>query len=74
MEGAVHSSETSTIQLLLSTDTPKVAYQTVVYGATQWPCYLRHCTTSRKVTGSISDGVIEIFNDIIIPAPTWPWS
>jgi hypothetical protein len=27
-----------------------------------WRSWLRHCTTSRKVAGSISDGVIGIFN------------
>ena len=29
----------------------------------------RHCTTSRKVAGSIPDGVI----DIILPTALWPW-
>ena len=29
---------------------------------TQWRSWLRHCTTSRKVVGSISEGVIEIFH------------
>jgi hypothetical protein len=30
--------------------------------------WLRHCATSRKVAGSIPDGVI----DIILPAVLWP--
>jgi hypothetical protein len=30
---------------------------------------LRHCATSRKVAGSIPDGVI----DITLPAALWPW-
>ena len=29
---------------------------------TQWPSWLRHCATSRKVAGSIADGVIGIFH------------
>jgi len=32
-----------------------------------------HCATSRKVEGSIPDGVIESFIDIIVPAALWPW-
>ena len=28
---------------------------------TRWHSWLRHCSTSRKVAGSISDGVIGIF-------------
>jgi hypothetical protein len=31
--------------------------------------WLRHCATSRKVAGSIPDGVI----DIILPTALWPW-
>jgi hypothetical protein len=30
-------------------------------GGTRWCSWLRHCATSRKVTGSIPDGVIGIF-------------
>jgi hypothetical protein len=34
-----------------------------------------HCATSRKVAGSIPDGVIGFFSiDIILPATLWPWS
>jgi len=29
---------------------------------TRWRCWLRHCTTSRKVAGSIPDGVITSFH------------
>ena len=29
---------------------------------TQWRSWLRHCATSRKVAGSIPDGVIGIFH------------
>jgi len=32
-----------------------------VWGA-RWPSWLRHCSTSRKVAGSIPDGVIGIFH------------
>jgi hypothetical protein len=34
--------------------------------ATSW---VKHCATSRKVAGSIPEGVI----DIILPATLWPW-
>jgi len=30
-------------------------------GGTRWGSWLRHCATSRKVAGSIPDGVIKIF-------------
>ena len=36
----------------------------------QW---LRYCATNRKVAGSISDGVMEFFTDIILPIALWPW-
>jgi hypothetical protein len=39
---------------------------------TQWRSWLRHCATSRKIAGSIPDGVIAIFIDII-PAALWMW-
>ena len=35
--------------------------QTLSY-KTRWRSWLRHCTTSRKVAGSIADGVIGIFH------------
>jgi hypothetical protein len=31
-------------------------------GGTRWCSWLRHCATSRKVAGSIADGVIRIFH------------
>jgi len=34
---------------------------------------LRHCATSRKVAGSILDGVIGFFIGIILPTALWPW-
>ena len=39
-------------------------------GGTRWRTWLRHC---RKVAGSMPDGVIVIFMDIILPAALWPW-
>jgi hypothetical protein len=33
-----------------------------VGGGTRWRSWLEHCTTSRKVAGSIPDGVIGIFH------------
>jgi len=32
-----------------------------LYGGTQWRSRMRHCATSRKVAGSIPDGVIGVF-------------
>jgi len=32
------------------------------------------CATSRKVAGSIPDGVIGSFIDIILPAALWSWN
>jgi hypothetical protein len=32
-----------------------------------------HCTTNRKVAGSIPDGVNGIFHDVILLAALWPW-
>jgi hypothetical protein len=37
-------------------------------GAVGWGTEL-----SRKVAGSISDGVLKFFIDIILPAALWPW-
>jgi len=34
----------------------------VFSGGTWWHSWLRHCTTSRKVMGSIPDSVIGIFH------------
>jgi len=34
----------------------------MVSGGTRWRSWLRHCATSRKVAGSIPDGVIEFFH------------
>jgi hypothetical protein len=38
----------------------------------RWCSWLRHCTTS-QVTGSIPDGIIVIFIDIILLATLRPW-
>ena len=35
---------------------------TKIQRGTRGPSWLRHCVTSRKVTGSIPDGVIGIFH------------
>jgi hypothetical protein len=34
----------------------------------EWCSWLRHCAKSQTITGSIPDGVIGIFIDIILPA------
>ena len=48
----VHSSE---LQLILQS-------RTLTIRGTRWRSWLRHCTTSRKVAGSIPDGAIGIFD------------
>ena len=35
--------------------------------------WLRHYATNRQVAGSIPDGVIKFFSDIILPVALWPW-
>ena len=41
-------------------------------GGTRWRSWLSHCTASRKVAGSIADGVIGIFHGHMVPALTQP--
>jgi hypothetical protein len=36
-----------------------------------WRSWLRHCSTKHKVAGSIPDGVMEFFIDIIFSAALW---
>jgi hypothetical protein len=36
----------------------------------QW---LRYCATNQKFAGSIPDGVMEFFIDIILLIALWPW-
>jgi hypothetical protein len=38
-----------------------ITFCTFTGRGTRWRSWLRHCTTSRKVAGSIPDGVIGIF-------------
>jgi len=37
-------------------------YKILADGSTRWGSWLRHCAKSRKVAGSIPDGVTEIFH------------
>ena len=55
--------------------TPREDFQKTTYiaGGTRWRIWLRRCATSRKVAGSIPDGVTGIFIDVILPAALWPW-
>jgi hypothetical protein len=43
-----------------------------IQGGTRWRVWLRHCATSRKVAGSIPDGVIRIFHSLNPPGRTQP--
>ena len=38
-----------------------------------WRSWWGHCAASRKVAGSIPDGILGFFIDIILPAALWPW-
>jgi len=40
---------------------------------TWWHVWLRHCPTSRKVTGLIPNGVIGTFHYLIPLAALWSW-
>ena len=40
----------------------------------QWCRWLTHRVVSRKLVGSISDWVNDIFINLILPAALWPWS
>jgi hypothetical protein len=44
-------------------------YHLLVFINMRWHSWLRHCTTSWKVAGSIPDGVIIIFYCMAV----WPW-
>jgi len=43
-----------------------------IIGATQWRIWLKHCTTSRKVAGLISDGVFGILHSLYFSGRTMP--
>jgi hypothetical protein len=51
--------ESISIQFL---DAVLFMYSSFIEGVTLWRSWLRHCATSRKVVGSIPDGVTGIFN------------
>jgi hypothetical protein len=42
-------------------------------GGTAVAQWLRYCATNQKVNGSIPDGVMEFFIDIILLIALWPW-
>ena len=52
---------TSSDMLLQNVDTD-ILRQLIFFNSTRWRSWLRHCATSRKVAGSIPDGVIGIFH------------
>jgi len=49
-----------------------ISVMCICWWGTRWPSWLRHCVTSRKVGGSIPDGVIGIFY-WHSPAVLWSW-
>jgi hypothetical protein len=46
-----------------------IGERTLLHRGTRWRSWLRHCAKSRKVAGSIPDGV----SNIILPAALWLW-
>jgi hypothetical protein len=42
-------------------------------GGARWSGWSRPCATSRKVAGSIPNGINRFFNDLILPAALRPW-
>ena len=40
---------------------------------TRWLTWSRHCAASRMVAGSVPNGVIKIFIELILSAALWPW-
>ena len=51
-----------TMNKISSSDRSHIVYSTYIYGGTWWRSWLRHCATSRKVTGSIPNGVTGNFH------------
>ena len=47
---------------VLAVFTPQEIYLVLNSVRPRWRSWLRHCTTSQKVAGSIPDGVIGIFH------------
>jgi len=50
------------VLILSTTSLWKIYNSKKNWGGTRWRSLFRHCATSRKVVGSISDGVTGIFN------------
>ena len=64
----------STLNTALCSFTKEILHDLSIHsGGKWWRSKSRHCTTSRKVAGSIPDGVIlEYFINIILPTTLWP--
>jgi hypothetical protein len=54
-----------TQEITFCTVPPNICSILIAVWATQWCSWLRHCTTSQKVTGLIPDGVTGIFHWLI---------
>ena len=48
-------------------------YSSTPVGGTLWHSCLRHCATSQEFAGSILNGVIGIFINIILLVALWSW-
>jgi len=51
-----------------------LVYNDLVRGeqsGTRWDSWLKPCATRRKVAGSIPDGAIDVFIDLILAAALW---
>ena len=73
-EGGSHRAHQGQLKRVRNEGNLKLTETTGQNGGTRWRSRLSHCATSRKVAGSIPDGVIGIFFIyIILPTALWPW-
>jgi len=68
----VHGANMKIKKLIFKESTFIINYTNQKMRGTRWRSWLSHCATSRKVAGSIPDGVTGIFY-ITLPVALWPW-
>ena len=61
-EGGSHTAQQGQSKRVRNEGYLKFTEATGQNGGTRWRCWLKDCATSRKVAGSIPDGVIGIFS------------